>query len=412
MRPGRRELQMNRQISCLVLASLVFLPGSSRACPSNSPWTCPERESQTPAIRGESFEQLKKQAETALKADQIPEAIRLYDRATQLQPSWSEGWWHLGTLLFDADHYAEARDAFAHFVTVERKQPGPGFAMLGLTEFELKDYEKAVSALEIGVQKGLGTDPTFNRSVLYHDAILNTLFGKPEIALKRLTLAADQIAAANPANPKEAALADSELLDAFGIAALRLRKLPADLAPEQGALVRMVGHAQALVAVQDRAAASTEFKDVVSRFDSAPGVHYLYGVFLLKEDPAHASEEFQKEAAISPSDAAPWIQLALGHLRGGEYQEGLPCAKKATELAPDDFVAHVAYGRLWMELGNAQNAIRELQTAVKLAPGSPDAHFALARALSRGGRAKDAEREQAEFERLKALADAENQNGL
>lgn len=392
---------MNRRTSRLVLASFVFLASSSPARPK----------SQTPA-RAESFEQLKAQAEAALESDRIPEAIRLYDRTTQLQPSWSEGWWHLGTLLFDANRFSEARNAFGHFVTTERKQPGPGFAMLGLTEFELKHYEKALSALDIGIKKGLGTDPTFNRSVLYHDAILNTLLGKPEIALKRLTLAADQIAAANPAGPKEAALADSELLDAFGIAALRLRKLPPDLAPEQTALARMVGHAQALVALQDRAAASIEFKEIVSRFGSMPGIHYVYGVFLLKEEPALASDEFQKEIALSPSDAAPWIQLALGLLRSGEYQEGLRCAKNATDLAPDDFVAHVAYGRLWMELGNAQNAIRELQVAVKLAPGSPDAHFALARALSRGGRAKEAEHEQAEFERLKALADAENQTGL
>lgn len=392
---------MNPRTSKLVLAALVVLASGYRACP----------QPQIPAT-GESLEQLKAKAEAAMEADRTPEAIRLYDRITQLQPNWSEGWWHLGTLLFDANRFTEARDAFGHFVTVERKQPGPGFAMLGLTELELKHYEKAVSALEIGIQKGLGTDPTFNRSILYQDGILNTLFGKPEIALKRFTLAADQIAAANPAAPKEAALADLELVDAFGIAALRLRKLPSDLAPEQRELLRIVGHAQALVALQDRTAAATEFKDIVARFGSEPGVHYAYGVFLLKEEPSRATDEFQKETALSPSDAAPWIQLALVYLRSGEYQEGLPCAKEATELAPENFVAHVAYGRLWMELGNAQNAIRELQTAVKLAPGSPDAHFAFARALSRGGRTKEAEREQAEFERLKALADAENQSGL
>jgi tetratricopeptide (TPR) repeat protein len=248
--------------------------------------------------------------------------------------------------------------------------------------------------------------------VLYHDGLLNTLFGKPEIAMKRFTLAADQIAAANPAAPKEAALADLELMDAFGIAALRLQKLPSDLDADQLALVRTVGHAQALVALQDRATAGIEFKDIVARFGSEPGIHYIYGVFLLKEEPSLASDEFKKEVALSPSDAAPRIQLALGYLRTGEYQEGLRYAKDATELAPENFVAHVACGRIWMELGNSESAIKELQTAVRLAPGSPDAHFALARALSKGGRAKEAAREQAEFERLKALADAANQGGL
>ena len=65
-----------------------------------------------------------------MDADHVPEAIRLYGRATALRPNWSEGWWHLGTLFFDAGRFHEARDAFEHFVSVERKQPGPGFAML------------------------------------------------------------------------------------------------------------------------------------------------------------------------------------------------------------------------------------------------------------------------------------------
>ena len=82
-----------------------------------------------------------------MEADRMPEAIQLYDRATKLRPNWSEGWWHLGTLLFDAQRFSEASNAFRHFLTSERKQPGPGFAMLGLSEFELKHYENALGAL-------------------------------------------------------------------------------------------------------------------------------------------------------------------------------------------------------------------------------------------------------------------------
>jgi len=75
-------------------------------------------------------------------------------------------------------------------------------------------------------------------------------------------------------------------------------------------------------------------------------------------------------------------------------------------LAPNNFVAHVAYGRLCAETGKIDRALQELQTAVKLAPGSPDARFALSRALWKAGRKSEAEREQTEFERLKALVDA------
>ena len=354
----------------------------------------------------ESFEELKTRAEAALEGDRIPEAIRLYAHATKLRPGWSEGWWHLGTLLFDAQRFAEARDAFAHFVSAEKKQPGPGFGMLGLSEFQLANYAKALEALETSLRLGVGTDPAFVREVLFHDGILNTHVGNPELALKRLTLAANQIAAANREAPRDAVFGDIKLLDAFGIAALRMPNLPSDLTEEQIPLVRAAGRAQALIALQDRVAAESELKQLVALYASQPGVNYMYGVFLLKEHPSLSIDAFRREIEVSPSDAAPRIQLALEFLRTGDYQEGLANAKEAVELAPNNFVAHVACGRLWQETGKTDRALQELQAAVKLAPGSPDAHFALSRALWKAGRKSEAERERAEFERLKAVVDA------
>ncbi|HKV61355.1 MAG TPA: tetratricopeptide repeat protein [Candidatus Acidoferrum sp.] len=353
----------------------------------------------------ESFEKLAHRAQAAMDSERVPEAIRLYDRATKLRPDWPEGWWHLGTLLFDARRFKEARDAFAHFASVERKQPGPGFAMLGLSEFQLKHYTRALPALERGRRLGLGTDPDFVRSVLYHDGILNALLAKPEIALQPLTLAANQLAAAHPEAPKNAVLSDLNLLDAFGIAALRIPKLPSDLALSQLPLVRLAGRAQALIALQDRVAAETEFKQLLALYASEPGVHYMYGVFSLKEHPPQAADEFRREIEVSPSHEAARIQLALEFLRTAEYEQGLRYAREAVALAPQNFVAHVACGRLWLALGKTDGALQELRTAVKLAPGSPDAHFALSQGLSEVGRKGEAARERAEFERLKALTD-------
>jgi tetratricopeptide (TPR) repeat protein len=354
----------------------------------------------------ESFETLAERARAAMEGDRVPEAIRLYDRATKLRPDWSEGWWHLGTLLFDASRFREARDAFGHFVSTEKKQPGPGFGMLGLSEFQLKRYPEALAALERGVRLGLGESLDFNRDVLVHDGLLNNVLGFPEGALQRLTLAANEIAAAHPEAPKDAVLQDAELLDSFGIAALRLPKLPGDLSAAHSPVVRLAGRAQAFIALQDRPTAATEFKQLLALYPNEPGVHYTYGVFLLKENPELSVDEFRREIEISPSHEAAHIQLALEFLRIANYDEGLKYAREAVALAPQNFVAHVALGRLWLELGKTENALQELRTAVKLAPGSPDAHFALSRALSAAGLEKDAARERAEFERLKAVADA------
>ncbi len=357
----------------------------------------------------ESFEKLAERAQAAMDSERVPEAIRLYGRATKLRPDWSEGWWHLGTLLFDAGRFREARDAFVHFASIERNQPGPGFAMLGLSEFQLKHYTRALPMLERGRKLGLGTNPDFIRSVLFHDGILNALLGKPEIALQRLTLAANQIAAAHPEAPEDAVLADLKLLDAFGIAALRIPKLPSDLPALQIRVVRLAGRAQALTALQDRVAAETEFKQLLALYHSEPGVHYSYGVFLLKEHPSLAIDEFCREIEVSPSHQAARIQLALELLSTAEYEQGLKYAREAVALAPENFVAHVACGRLWLAFGKTDRALQELRTAVKLAPGSPDAHFALSQALSEAGRNSEAARERAEFERLKALTDTVEQ---
>jgi tetratricopeptide (TPR) repeat protein len=354
----------------------------------------------------ESFEDVAARAQAAMAAERVPEAIRLYDHATKLRPAWTEGWWHLGTLLYDVGRFREARDAFAHFVAIERQQPGPGFAMLGLSEFQLKRYPKALAALERGVKIGLGTNPAFSRTVLYHDGIVNTLLGQPEIALTRLNLAANQIAAAHPEAPREAVLADLELLDAFGIAALRIPKLPSDIPAALAPVVRMAGRAQALIALQDRVAAETELKQLLALYPAETGVHYLYGVFLLKEHPPLAIGEFRREIEVSPSHDAARIQLALEFLETADYDQGLEYAREAVALAPGNFVAHVACGRLWLGLEKTDHALEELRTAVKLAPGSPDAHFALSRALAQSGRTAKAAQERVKFERLKALAEA------
>jgi tetratricopeptide (TPR) repeat protein len=404
MRPGNLHTRRGTAAHRLLLLSCGFALCLT-VCPYSRAVEGHQRQSRAAEI-SESFDDLASRAQAAMESDHVPDAIRLYQRATKLRPDWTEGWWHLGTLLFDSGDFLQARNAFAHFVTTEHEQPGPGFGMLGLSEFHLKHYVSALDTLERSIRLGLGNNSDFMRAVLYHDGILNTLLGKPDIALLRLTLAANRIAAAHPDAPKDPVLSDTELLDAFGMAALRIAKLPSSIPAAQVPMVRQAGRAQALIALQDRVAAETELKQLLAAYPSEPGVHYFYGVYLLREQPPLAMDQFRRTIQLSPSHAPARIQLALECLRTGDYQQGLKFAKESVTLAPGDFVAHVAYGRLLAELGQTQAAVEQLRTAVKLAPGSPDAHFALSRALSQAGRNAESSRERAEFERLKGIADA------
>src|SRR4029079_3834971 len=48
------------------------------------------------------------EANAARDAQQLDRAILLYRQALALQPRWTEGWWSLGTIYYDADNYADA----------------------------------------------------------------------------------------------------------------------------------------------------------------------------------------------------------------------------------------------------------------------------------------------------------------
>ena len=357
-----------------------------------------------------SFAQLAHRAETAMQAGHTAEATRLFRRAVTLRPNWPEGWWFIGTMSFDAGKFTAAKDAFVHFVSVEHKQAGPGFGMLGLCEFQLHHYRLSLNALERGRVLGLGENWDFTQTVLYHAGILYTFFGEPAVGLQRLTLAANRLAAAHSKDPTHAVLNNTALINAFGLGALRMRKLPSQISDSEAPLVQQAGNAQALIALQERAKAGVELKKIAALYPSHPGVHYMYGVYLLRVDPPAAIAQFKREIEISPSSSAARIQLAFEYLRTAQYQQGIKYAQKAVALAPKNFVARVVCGKLWLGLGKTQQALVQLKTAVRLSPDSPDARFAYATALAQAGKTAEATHQRQEFERLRKLESKGNRN--
>src|SRR5581483_10137894 len=81
-----------------------------------------------------SFEDLAARATAAREANDVPHAVELYREALARNPKWEEGWWFLGSLLYDSDRYAEARDALTHVVEADEKA-APAWGLLGLSEF-------------------------------------------------------------------------------------------------------------------------------------------------------------------------------------------------------------------------------------------------------------------------------------
>ena len=192
----------------------------------------------------------------------------MYRQAVKLRPSWPEGWWFLGELLYDQNKYPEARDALRRLVALDQKT-GPGFALLGLCEFETKEYAKALDHIFQARRFGLGDDQDAARVVLFHQMLLLTRFEQYESAMQVLTRVL-QRGGAGPA-----------VVEAAGLAGLRRPIFPEDLPPGDKDLVERAGRAVCAVARKDDAEARKYFAELLANYPNKPNVHFLYGSFLI-----------------------------------------------------------------------------------------------------------------------------------
>ena len=333
------------------------------------------------------FDALVAEAAKAREGKQLDRAIALYQQALALRPSWDEGHWNLGTALYEVERFAEAKDAFRRVVTAQADN-GTAWALKGLCEFRLKNYDAALEDLLQARKLPI----TGGRDVLdvarYHAGILLTRAGQFDQALMIM----NDFATQGNESPG--------VIEAMGLAVLRMPILPGDLPGTRRELVLLAGRARYFQGARLMAGARNAFELLVSRYPDTPNVHYAYGVFLLAEEPDKAIEVLQRELKVTPQNTYAKLQIAFAFIRKGEYDKALPWARDGAAEAPTDYVARHAYGQALLESGDVTAAVTELEAGAKLAPDSPIMHFVLAKAYRRAGRAADADKAQQAFLRL------------
>ena len=338
-----------------------------------------------------SFEDLKRRAEQAHQAGKTEEQVSLYRKAVTLRPAWGEGWWYLGTGLYELRRYSEAITAFQRLSRVDTKDGRP-YALMGLCEFQLRRYSSALQNFFRAEQLGTGDNREMALTIRYHIAILLSRSGQFEWA--RDTLAS--FAWIGDVSPP--------IIEAVGINTLRMPILPSEIPAEKRDLIIRAGQASWEPYLSGHPEQSeTIFRELVAQYPKEPNLHYAYGARLLDTDPEAALREFQKELEINPTQVVARVQIVFLNLKQGEPEKALPVAREAVRLAPDYFLAHNALGRVHLALGQIAPAVQELETAVRLTPQSPENHFDLAEAYRAAGRKADAAKEMAEFERIKKL---------
>ena len=342
-----------------------------------------------PDTAPKSFQAIASEADAARQADHLSDALKLYSEAVRLRPAWADGWWWLGSILYEQDRFSEAQAPFKHFIALSPK-PAPAYAFLALCEYETQDYAQALHHFELWSKgRSPGNDALLDVAG-FHWALLLTRAGRFNEALVLLAAKAQKLGG-SPA-----------LTEAMGLASLRMAFLPENYPPERREAVWLAGLATFYSSQNDFRLADDSAERLLLHYAQEPNVHYFRGTLLRyqgKED--SAAEEFQKELQISPQHAPALTEWAVSRIEAGLPAEALTLAKRALEIDPESARAHYALGRALLETGSYQESAHELEIAKRLAPESSRIRFALSIAYKRLGRRQDSEREQAAFLALK-----------
>lgn len=339
-----------------------------------------------------SFSKLSKQADEARDADRLEEAAALYTKALALQPRWLEGWWSLGTIEYDRDHYAKAALDFEKVIALDSSN-GTAHAMLGLCQFELGKDELALKNLLAAERLGVTKDERLRNVALYHMGILQLRAKKFGDAKETLGhLAVDGVRT-------------KELTTGLGLAALLLtpKEAPPEDTPGAG-IVERAGEAEVLLDSNQFDPAKQKYAQLTSEFTDYPNLHFAFGRLLLEtHDTDEAIEEFQRELQRDPKNVNSMLEIAAVR-RMTDPQGALNYAVQAAQLAPQLPFAHYLLGLLRFDTGDPAAAIPELEIAQKAFPQEAEVYFSLGNAYGRVGRKADAAKARAEFARLKAEA--------
>ena len=334
-----------------------------------------------------SFDDLAQAAKRARDENRGDAAIDSYRKALMLNPEWDEGLWYLGTLLYEKENYFEARTDLRIFLA-RNPENAYGWALLGLSEYETRDYRRALDHLQQSMVLGLGDNRKMTSTVTYVIAILLTRSEKFD---ESMALLFTKIASG------ENALL---LVEPLGLAALRLPFLPAEIPADRLEMIRIAGDGALAVEAQHYEEADKQFKELEAKYPDQPGVHFLIGAYLLGERPDDGIKELKREIEISPSHVPARIRLAEEYIKRQDVNQAISFAQEARKLEPRNGWASRVLGEALIAKGDSAAGIEQLEIAQDSLPVDVRVRWDLFRAYTAAQRLEDAAREKGEIERL------------
>jgi tetratricopeptide (TPR) repeat protein len=337
-----------------------------------------------------AFQRLEQRARDASAQNRLDEAARLYNQALALRPQWADGWWSLGTLEYDQNHFSKAGLAFRKLIQLQPKN-GTAHAMLGLCQFELDADERSLANLMAADRLGIVNNKELRDVALYHLGVLQLRMSRFGDAYETLHDVA------------QGGIRTKELFVALGQAALLINpRKPTAQSDESASVIERVGEAESSSAQKQFAEAEASYSTLATQFPDYPNLHFAYGrMFLEARKENEAIHEFRLELQRDPQNVNSMLEIAAVEYQQ-DSQDGLKYSEKAVQLAPSLPFAHYMLGMLRLDTGDAAGAVPELEIVRRAFPKQASIYYSLGNAYARSGRKEEAARVRAEFVRLDA----------
>jgi len=137
-----------------------------------------------------------------------------------------------------------------------------------------------------------------------------------------------------------------------------------------------------------------------------PLAHFLLGELYLKSRAPESIAEFQKELAINPADAAVYYKLADAYSRIQKFDDAERLLQRSIWLDATSTGPYILMGKVLQKKGEPELAVRSLRHALAMDPNNPITHHLLGQAYRDLGNTEEAERELKTAQQLGAKDDA------
>lgn len=354
--------------------------------------------------RDADIEAYARQAQEAMARKDADAAAAALEKLAYLTPHDPAVFANLGAVYYAQGRYAQAAHAFHQALRLSPKFPDVPL-MLALCDAELERVQEALPILESAFQH----PPTaeMGRTIGIKLVALYMSSGQTTKGLETIETLLRQ----NPNDP-EVLYRSSHV---YGDRALQTMARLAEVAPESP--WKHMAYAEALEGEKRYELAVIEYRKVIAADSDLAGVHYRLGRALLLESPdndqarSEALQEFQRDLAIEPRNAAAEYQIGEIYRRRGELAPAVDHLSKAVEVNPKVEDAQIALARTLIQFKKPQDSVPHLLTAIEINPQNEVSHFLLAHAYQSLGDSAGYQREMTLYQKyhLQPYADKPQQ---